>query len=151
MGREGRGHQLDIDFLLTQGGSRLTSSMSSLARACSLLCPYLLEEVRTRVRMDDEEVWAAGRTYRTPRRLLVPSAALVEGRAPVLAPNSPGGGGGGHPILSLVPVSPLPNGLIPVPRYHPVGSGGYKAAVRSRPPGSLPPLSAMEAPEVRWQ
>ena len=26
-------------------------------------------------------------------------------------------------------------GLIPVPEYQPAGSGGYKAAVRSRPPG----------------
>ena len=40
---------------------------------------------------DEEEVRAPERTYRMPRRLLAPSAALVEGRPPVLAPNSPGG------------------------------------------------------------
>ena len=73
------------------GGSRHVSAWCSVSRACSLLCPYLLEEVRTRVDSEDEEVRAAGRTYRTPRRLLAPSAALVEGRAPVSAPNSPGG------------------------------------------------------------
>ena len=75
---------------------------------------------------DDEEVRAAGRTYRTPRRLLAPSAALVEGRAPVSAANSRGGGR--LPILSLVPVYPLPSCLIPVPWYQSAGSGGYKAA-----------------------
>ena len=74
------------------GGSRHVSAWCSVSRACSLLCPYLLEEVRTRVESEDEEVRVAGRTYRTPRRLLAPSAALVEGRAPVSAPNSPGGG-----------------------------------------------------------
>ena len=73
------------------GGSRHVSAWCSVSRACSLLCPYLLEEVRTRVDSEDDEVRAAGRTYRTPRRLLAPSAALDEGRAPVSAPNSPGG------------------------------------------------------------
>ena len=73
------------------GGSRRVSAWCSVSRACSLLCPYLLEEVRTRVDSEDDEVRAAGRTYRTPRRLLAPSAALDEGRAPVSAPNSPGG------------------------------------------------------------
>ena len=82
----------DNEPLLPLGGSRHVSAWCSVSRACSLLCPYLLEEVRTRVETEDEEVRAAGRTYRTPRRLLAPSAALVEGRAPVLAPNSPGGG-----------------------------------------------------------
>ena len=82
----------DLQPLLPLGGSRHVSAWCSVSRACSLLCPYLLEEVRTRVETDDEEVRAAGRTYRTPRRLLAPSAALVEGRAPVSAPNSPGGG-----------------------------------------------------------
>ena len=77
--------------LLPLGGSRHVSAWCSVSRACSLLCPYLLEEVRTRVESEDEEVRAAGRTYRTPRRLLAPSAALVEGRAPVSAPYSPGG------------------------------------------------------------
>ena len=72
-------------------GSRHVSAWCLVSRACSLLCPYLLEEVRTRVDSEDEEMRAAGRTYRTPRRLLAPSAALVEGRAPVSAPNSPGG------------------------------------------------------------
>ena len=81
----------DLRPLSPLGGSRHVSAWCSVSRACSLLCPYLLEEVRTRVETDDEEVRAAGRTYRTPRRLLAPSAALVEGRAPVLAPNSPGG------------------------------------------------------------
>ena len=73
------------------GGSRHVSAMCSVSRACSLLCPYLLEEVHTGLETEDEEVRAAGRTYRTPRRLLAPSAALDEGRAPVSAPNSPGG------------------------------------------------------------
>ena len=73
------------------GGSRRVSAWCSVSRACSLLCPYLLEEVRTRVDSEDDEVRAAGRTYRTPRRLLAPSAALDEGWAPVSAPNSPGG------------------------------------------------------------
>ena len=81
----------DHQPLLPLGGSRHVSAWCSVSRACSLLCPYLPEEVRTRVETDDEEVRAAGRTYRTPRRLLAPSAALVEGRAPVSAPNSPGG------------------------------------------------------------
>ena len=82
----------DLQPLLPLGGSRHVSAWCPVSRACSLLCPYLLQEVRTRVETDDEEVRAAGRTYRTPRRLLAPSAALVEGRAPVSAPNSPGGG-----------------------------------------------------------
>ena len=81
----------DLQPLLPLGGSRHVSAWCLVSRACSLLCPYLPEEVRTRVETDDEEVRAAGRTYRTPRRLLAPSAALVEGRAPVSAPNSPGG------------------------------------------------------------
>ena len=81
----------DLQPLLPLGGSRHVSAWCSVSRACSLLCPYLLEEVRTRVETDHEEVRAAGRTYRTPRRLLTPYAALVEGRAPVSAPNSPGG------------------------------------------------------------
>ena len=70
----------DLQPLLPLGGSRHVSAWCSVSRACSLLCPYLLEEVRTRVETDDEEVRAAGRTYRTPRKLLAPSAALVEGR-----------------------------------------------------------------------
>ena len=81
----------DHQPLLPLGGSRHVSAWCSVSRACSLLCPYLLEEVRTRAETDDEKVRAAGRTYRTPRRLLAPSAALVEGRAPVSAPNSPEG------------------------------------------------------------
>ena len=81
----------DHQPLLSLGGSRHGSESCSVSRACSLLCPYLLEEERTRVETEDEEVRAAGRTYRTRRRLLAPSAALVEGRAPVAAPNSPGG------------------------------------------------------------
>ena len=78
-------------ILVTHGGSRHISSNPSVARACSLLCPYLLEQVHTRVESEDEEARAAGRTYRTPPRLFAPSAALVEGRAPVSAPNNPGG------------------------------------------------------------
>ena len=81
----------DLQPLLPLGGSRHVSAWCSVSRACSPLCPYLLEEVRTRMEADDEEVRAAGRTYRTPRRLLAPSAALVEGGGPVSAPNSPGG------------------------------------------------------------
>ena len=81
----------DLQPLLSLGGSRHVTAWCSVSRGCSLLCPYLLEEVCTRSEMDDEEVRAAGRTYRAPRRLLAPSAALVEGRAPVSAPNSPGG------------------------------------------------------------
>ena len=81
----------DLQPLLPLGGSRHVSAWCSVSRACWLLCPYLLEEVLTRVETDDEEVWAAGRTFRTPQRLLAPSAALVEGRAPVSAPNSRGG------------------------------------------------------------
>ena len=83
----------DHQPLLPLGGSRHVSAWCSVSRACSLLRPYLLEEVRTRVETEDDEVRAAGRTYRTPRRLLAPSAALVEGGGVVLAPNSPGGAG----------------------------------------------------------
>ena len=53
-------------------------------------------------------------------------------------------GGGRPPILSLVPVYPLPSGLIPVPWYQSAGSGGYKAAGRSRPPGLC-------HPRARWR
>ena len=81
----------DHQPLLPLGGSRHVSAWCSVSCACSLLCPYLLEEVHTRVETEGEEVRVAGRTYRTPRRLLAPSAALVQGRAPVSAPNSPGG------------------------------------------------------------
>ena len=52
--------------------------------------------------------------------------------------------GGRPPILSLVPVYPLPSGLIPVPWYQSAGSGGYKAAGRSRPPGLC-------HPRARWR
>ena len=82
----------DLQPLLPLGGSRHVSAWCSVSRACSLPCPYLLEQVRTRVETDDEKVRAAGRNYRTPRRLLAPSAALVEGRAPVSASSSLGGG-----------------------------------------------------------
>ena len=81
-------------FLATYGGSRHLPPMSSMSRACSLMCQYLLEEVHTWLETENEEVRAAGRIYGTPGRLFVPSAALAEGRAPVSAPNSPGGGGG---------------------------------------------------------
>ena len=56
--------------LLPLGGSRHVSARCSVSRACSLLCPYLLEEVHTWVESEDEEVRVVGRTYRTPRRLL---------------------------------------------------------------------------------
>ena len=92
--RAGGGRQVGICILFTHGGSRLVSAESSVARACSLLCPYLLDEVRTREETEDEEVRAARRTYRKPRRLVAPSTALVEGGTPVSAPNSLGGGGG---------------------------------------------------------
>ena len=132
----------DLQPLSSLGGSRHVCAWCSVYRACSLLCPYVLEEVRTRSETDDEEVRAAGRTYRTPRRLLAPSVALVEGRAPVSVPNCPGGWR--LPILSLAPVYPLPSGLIPVPWYQSAGSGGYKAARRSRPPGLC-------HPRARWR
>ena len=90
--RAGGGRQVGIYVLFTLGGRRLVSAESPLALACSLLWPYLPEEVSTRVDTEDEEVRAAGRTYHTPRRLFAPTAALVEGRAPVSARKSPGGG-----------------------------------------------------------
>ena len=130
------------------GGSRHVSAWCSVSRAFSLLCPYLLEEVRTRVDSEDEEVRAAGRTYRTPRRLLAPSAALVEGRAPVSAPNSPGG----------PTAHPLPGDCVSTserPDTGAVVSVRWKWRLQSgralSSPGSLPPPSAMEAPEVLWQ
>ena len=89
--RVGGGHQVSVYILVTHGGSCLVSAESLVSRACYLLCPYLPEEVRTRKETEDEEVRAAGRTCRTPRRLLATSVALVEGRAPALAPNSPVG------------------------------------------------------------
>ena len=84
----------DIGRSGTHGGRLLVSAEPPMTCACSLLWPYLLEEVRTRVGLVDDEARAAGRPYSTPRSLLMPSAALVNGRAPILAPNSPGGGGG---------------------------------------------------------
>ena len=62
--------------LLPFGGSRHVSARCSVSRACSLLFPYLLDDVHTRVETEDEEVRAVGTNYRTPRRLLAPSAAL---------------------------------------------------------------------------
>ena len=62
-----------MDLQYTPGGSRLALFLTSVTLACSLLCPYLLEEVRIRVETEDEEGQAVGRTYRTPRRLFVPS------------------------------------------------------------------------------
>ena len=79
-------------FLATYGGSRHVSPMSSVSHACSLGCQYLLEELRTRVETQNEEVRATGRTYHTAGRLFVPSAALVERRAPISALHSQGGG-----------------------------------------------------------
>ena len=93
-------------------------------------------------------VRAAGRTYRKPRRLLVPSAALVEGRAPVSAPNSPGG----------LTTHPVPGACVPTSTHLDTGavvSVCGKWRLRSggalSPSGPLPPPSAMEAPEVLWQ
>ena len=63
------------------------------------------------------------------------------GEGPCFGTQQPGGGR--LPILSLVPVYPLPSGLIPVPWYQSAGSGGYKAAGRSRPPGLC-------HPRARW-
>ena len=138
----------DHQPLLPLGGSRHVSAWCSVSRACSLLCPYLLEEVRTRVETQDEEVRVAGRTYRTPRRLLAPSAALVEGRAPVLAPNSPGG----------AECHPLPGARVSTserPDTGAVVSVRWKWRLQSgralSSPGPLPPPSAMEAPELLWQ
>ena len=138
----------DNQPLLPLGGSRHVSAWCSVSRACSLLCPYLLEEVRTRVETEDEEVRAAGRTYRTPRRLLAPSATLVEGRAPVSAPNSPGG----------PTAHPLPGACVSTserPDTGAVVSVRWKWRLQSgralSSPGLLPPPSAMEAPEVLWQ
>ena len=138
----------DHQPLLPLRGSRHVSAWCSVSRACSLLCPYLLEEVRTRVETEDEEVRAAGETYRTPRRLLAPSAALVEGRAPVSAPNSPGG----------PTAHPLPGARVSTserPDTGAVVSVRWKWRLQSgralSSPGPLPPPSAMEAPGVLWQ
>ena len=136
-------------ILVTYGGGRLVSSESSVARACSLLCAYLLEEVHTRVEAEDEEVQAAGRTYRTPRRLFVPSAALVEGRAHVSAPNDPGEGGlTTHPVPGArvsTSVRPDTGAIVSARRKWRLQSSRALSS-----PGQLPPPSAMEAPEVLW-
>ena len=145
---------MGVCFLVTHGGSRLVSAESSVARACSLLCPYLLEEVRARVETEDEEVRAAGRTYRSPRRLLAPSTALVEGTAPMLAPNSPGGGGGGGGATT----PPFPCAYVSTsmqPDTSASISARWKWWLQSgrslSPRGFLAPSSAMVAPEVLWQ
>ena len=52
------------------------------------------------------------------------------------------GGPTSHPLP--VPVYPLPSVLIPVPWYQSAGSGGYKAAGRSRPP-------SLCHPRARWR
>ena len=124
--------------------------MSSVSRAYSLLCRYLLEEVRTRVETEDDEVRAAGLTYRTPRRLLVPSAALVKGRATVSAPNSRGGGGvTTHPFPSAcVSTSTQPDTGAVVSLC---GKWRLQSGCELMPPGPLPPPSALEAPKVLWQ
>ena len=133
---------------LPLGGSRHVSVMCSVSRACSLLCPYLLEEVHTRVETEDEEVRATGRTYRTPRRLLAPSAALDEGRAPVSAPSSPGGLTT-HPLPgACVSTSERPDtgAVVSVRRKWRLQSGRALSS-----PGSLPPPSVLEALEVPRQ
>ena len=139
----------DLQPLLPLGGSRHVSAWCSVSHACSLLCPYLLEEVRTRVETDDVEVRATGRTYRTPRRLHAPSAALVEGGAPVSAPNSPGGGATAHPLPgACVSTSERPDtgAVVSVRWKWRLQSGRALSS-----PGPLPPPSAMDAPEVLWQ
>ena len=138
----------DLRSQLPLGGSRHISARCSVSRACSLLCPYLLEEVRTWVDSEDEELRAAGRTYRTPRRFLAPSNALVEGRAPVSAPSSPGGADCPSSPWCLCihfrVASYRCHGTV-VPWYcKSAGSGGYKAAGRSRPPGLC-------HPRARWR
>ena len=120
--------------------------MSSMSRTYSLPCRYLLEEVRIRVETKDDVVRAAGRTYRTPRRLFVPSAALVEGRAPVSAPSSPGGGLTTHPFPGArVSTSAQPDtgAVVLVCWKWRLQSGRALSS-----PGPLPPPSAMEAPEA---
>ena len=142
-------HVDSMELLYTLGGSRRISALASVSLARSLLWPYLLEEVRTRVEMEDEEVRAVGRTYCTPRRLLVPSTTRVEGRAPVLAPYGRGGGGGAS--------HPFPGACVSTSKHSDTAS---VSAIRKwrllsgrtlSPPGPLPPSSAMQAPEVRWQ
>ena len=138
----------DLQLLLPLGRSRHVSAWCSVSRACSPRCPYLLEEVRTRVEKDDEEVRAAGRTYRTPRRLLAPSAAPVEQMAPVSAPNSPGGAAA-HPLPGArVSTSERPDtGAVVSVRW----KWRLQSSRALSSPGPLPPPSAMEAPESLWQ
>ena len=76
--------------------------------------------------------WKASCAIRRPGR----------GEGPCFGPQQPGGGR--LPIFSLVPVYPLPSGLIPVPWYRSAASGGYKGAGRSRPPGLC-------HPRARWR
>ena len=82
--------------------------------------------------------------YRTPRRLVALSSALVQGRAPVSAPNTPGGGG--------VTTYPLPGSCVSTsvrPNTGSPTSAHQKWRLQSgrslSSPGSLPP------PEVLWQ
>ena len=149
MHKGGGGQQIGVRTLVTHGGSHLGTAESSVARGCSLRCPYLLEEVRTRLETEAEEVRGAGRTYRTPRRLLVPCAALVEGRTPVLPPNSPGGGGlTTHPFRCVcVSTSMQPDtGASVSARWNWRLQSGRSLWA----PGSMPPPIAMVAPEVLW-
>ena len=135
MGHEGRGHQVGICLLVTHGGSRLVSADSSLARACSLLCPYIPEDVRTRVPTVDDEVRAAGPlTVRREGFLCHPPPLFWHLTAP------PGGGGGAtsHPFPDAC-VSTSEQRDTAVSQYLPDGSGGYKPAARSRPPGHFHP------------
>ena len=133
----------DNQPLLPLGGSRHVSAWCLVSRACSLLCPYLLEEVRTRVETEDEEVRAAGRTYCTPRR----------------PPWSRGGPLFRHPTARGGPTAhPLPGACVSTserPDTGAVVSVRWKRRLQSgralSSPGPLPPPSAMEAPEVLWQ
>ena len=101
---------------------------------------------------EDEEVRAVGRTYRTPIKFFVPSTALVEGRAPVLAPYGPGGAGGGgtsHPLpcarVSTSEQSDIGASILAIWKLH------LQSVRTLLPPRPLPPPSALEAPEVLWQ
>ena len=129
------------------GGSRPVSLMSSVSRAYSLLCHYLLEEVPARVETEDDDVRAAGRTYRTPRRLLVPSATLVKGRALCRHQAAQGG-----LTTLLVPGACVSTSTHPdtAAMVSVLGKWRLQSGCALLPSGPLPPPRAMEAPEVLW-
>ena len=137
----------DLQPLLPLGGSRHVSARCSVSRACSLMCPYLLEQVRTRVETDDEEVRAAGRTYRTPRCVLRHPPPWSRG-GPLFRHPTARGGLTAHPLLACVSTSERPDtgAVVSIRWKWRLQSGRALSS-----PGSLPPPSAMEAPEVLWQ